>query len=225
MTNIPTNLEEALLIAPLAYPHYPNLEFEGYFQPYSIAHLLTRMDGKVDNRWESNIEQRRLRGFSSCDLWNFDWFASYLVAYTAKLLADKKVIPTKDKEAVTAWVTGFDAKVVTIGISENESTVHDLIMGEFVEFILPALPFIPGGNYEVQNLARNTGLNEQDYEFLGSHLIHVLKSGMRKFMEIDVTLNPHLHEAIAVLESIESGNTPTPEEVRAVVDILPSCWI
>lgn len=229
----PTNLAEALKLAPLPYPTYPNLGQWDNFQPYSIAHLLTLSNGTVDERWDANIQKRSVRGFASCDLWNLDKFISYLVAYTVELIIDGKVFPCHHENKVKSWCRGFTGRVEQIdrtsssGIISNDSAfVKDELLAEFFVDILPNLPRHNGEKYEPVVSNRNSGLSEKDYAVLGSHLIYVMCESMSFFFDEFVEeYHDDLRRAINVLHTINQGIIPTEEDISVIVDILPSLWV
>lgn len=226
----PANLAEALELAPLPYPTYQNLGQWDDFQPYSIAHLLVRSDGTVDERWDANIEKRSIRGFASCDLWNLDKFFSYLIAYTVELIIDGKVVPVTHANKVKTWCRGFVERVEQISRTKDNNdtfgSVRDEIFTEFFADILPNLPRDNGENYVPVIINRNTGLSEQDYAVLGSHLIYVMCNSMGLFFnEFVEEYHDDLRSSINMLHTVEQGVVPTKEQVEVLVDLISSLWV
>lgn len=222
----PKTLKEALQLAPLPYAPFQNLEQEDYFQPYSIAHLLTRSDGSIDERWEENIQRRAIRGFGSCDLWNFDWFISYLVAHTAHLILEEKVVPVDDTYKPKEWAKNFIIEVESIDSKDLLTGIRDRILMEFFGEILPSLPRSNQGEYKPKLSNRNTGISETDYGTIGSHIIYVICSGMEIFFnELDKDFHKELKSSIQCLRNIEKGIYPSIEETATLACIIPALWV
>lgn len=230
---IPANLAEALELAPLPYPIYSNMGQWDDFQPYSIAHLLLHSNGTMDDRWDSNIQKRSVRGFASCDLWNLDKFFSYLVAYTAVLVNDEKVLPATNENKVKTWCKEFMERVEQIDRTNSSGIVlhstgvaKDDILKEFFVSILPALPRNDDINYKPAVVNRNNGLSEQDYNVLGSHLIYVMSESMSFFFdEFAKEYHNDLKSSINMLHETAQGNTPTNKQVDTIVELIPSLWV
>lgn len=230
---IPANLAEALELAPLPYPIYPNMEQWDDFQPYSIAHLLLRSNGTMDERWGSNIQKRSVRGFASCDLWNLDKFFSYLVAYTAVLVNDEKVFPAIHENKVKVWCRRFTERVKKIDrtnssgiVSHSTGVTKNELLEEFFTDILPSLPRSADTNYQPAVVNRNNGLSEQEYNVLGSHLIYVMSESMSFFFdEFSEEYHDELNSSINMLHEIEQGVIPTNEQVDTIVELIPSLWV
>lgn len=229
----PANLAEALELAPLPYPIFPNMDMWDNFQPYSIAHLLTRSDGTIDDRWDANIQQRSVRGFASCDLWNSDKFFSYLVAYTAVLVNDRKVLPATNEDKVKTWCKEFMERVEQFVRTKNSGIVSeptgltkDELLTEFFTDILPSLPRSADYGYQPPVINRNSGLNEKDYGVLGSHLIYVMSEIISFFFdEFADEYHNELHSSINMLYAISRGTKPTDNQVDIIVGLISSLWV
>lgn len=152
----------------------------------------TESDKKRLKNLERLVTERETQGYSFWDWINFCDYYGTVIKRVCELIAERKIAVSSDVVDVAGLLMGSieqaedlsfktdSANVDVMREAQRElDTVENNIVRVFFTEILYNLPFEE--NYSVPVASRINLINEDDFDSLGSFLIHVLKAGLIRF--------------------------------------------
>lgn len=187
----------------------------------------TESDKKRLKNLERLVTERETQGYSFWDWINFCDYYGTVIKRVCELITERKIAVSLDVVDVAGLLMGSIEQAEELSFKADSTNtevmreaqreldaVEDNVVRVFFTEILYNLPFEE--DYSVPVASRINLISEDDFDSLGSFLVHVLKSGLVRFKSGHGFPGKFetFEEWVVILENIISGleTAPTPLE-------------